>query len=51
MPGHLTMLAHSSLHKLIYRVLLALIPTAHPVNLDYPPRNTLAAPVRPSHGP
>ena len=45
------MLPLSSLHKLIYRVVLALLPTAHPVNLGYSPRNTLTAPVRPSHGP
>ena len=50
LPRHLTMLAHASLDKLIYLVLLALVPTAQPVNLGYPPRNTLAAPIRPSHG-
>ena len=45
------MLAHASLRNLIYLVLLVLIPTVHPVSLDYPPRNILTAPVRPSHGP
>ena len=42
---------NSSLHRLTRRAVLALVPTAEPVHLRHPFRNTLAAPVRSGHGP